>query len=177
MSLEDDFSICTKLGVDAPCYLRSVVRRSRCGDKTDSSERRAALLQENVLSEDDGILSVFFVTNSQDVIRTALALNWCRTGGSRVEDLCLLAFAPDELEGISKEQTPDQFICDWAKRHHWNITLTGSDQERVASVLANRNRFPNTFTKSKMKSAHAKLFEDGCRSVRSDSSNCVCEHE
>lgn len=175
MSTENDFDIRTKLGIDPPCYVRKVDRPTSCGAKEDPPERRAALIEENVLSEDGGVLSLLYVTHSTDVIRAAMALNWCRTGGTRVEGLCLLAFILDELEGVAKDQTTDSFACHWARQNHWNITLAIPDRGRVANVLANRNRFPKNFTRSKMKEAYAAVRADGCRSTDSDSSNCICE--
>ena len=140
-----------KTRIDPPCYVRKVDRPTSCGAKEDHPERRAALIEENVLSEDGGVLSLLYVTHSTDVIRAAMALNWCRTGGTRVEGLCLLAFTLDELEGVAKDQTTDSFACHWARQNHWNITLAIPDRGRVANVLANRNRFPKNFTRSKMK--------------------------
>ena len=128
-----------------------------------------------MLSEDGGVLSLFHVTDSVDVMRAAIALNWHRTGGTRVEDLCLLAFTPDELQGVAKDQTTDSFACHWARQNHWNITLASPERERIANVLASRNRFPKNFTRPKMRDACAEVRADGCRSTDSDSSNCICE--
>jgi hypothetical protein len=175
VSAEDDFDIRIKLGVNPPCYVRKVDRQTHCGKKEDLPEQRALQIRSNVLSEDDGILSVFYVASARDVIRAALALNVQRTGGSRIEDLCLIAFTPGELQGITRNQTPDTFECSWARRNHLDITLTASDQERIARTLAAQNRFPKKFTESKMKGGRDALLADGCRSVKSDSNDCVCE--
>ena len=91
--------------------------------------------------KDDGVASMFFVSDAREVARVALALNFFWTGGSRVEELCLVAFRPDELAGVPKEQTENSFGCLWARRNHWNVTLTNADQERIANLLATRNRF------------------------------------
>lgn len=175
MSIEDDFNISAKLGVQAPCYLRKVDRRSDCGDKDDPPESRVAVIKDNVLSADDGVLSFFYVTNTNDLIRTAFAINWHRTGGTRIEGLCLLAFAPDEIEGVSKKQTIDSFACHWARRHHWNVKLEPKDRERISRLIAERKRFPNNFTKPKLQAAAVRLQADGCLSIKLDSTACKCE--
>jgi len=154
-----------------------VDRRSHCGNKQHPAEQRAAMIKENVLSEDDGITSVFYVTNARDMARAALALNFFRTGGLRVEELCLLALKPDELDGVPMEQTTDSFACHWARLNHWNVTLTSPDQERIAHLLANRERFPGKFTRFMMQGASDDARQDGCRSVNANSTHCICEGE
>jgi hypothetical protein len=173
VSVEDDFDI-TKLGAGAPCYVRKVKNTVCCGDpKRDAEATRAAMIQKNVLSEDGGISSFFYVTNTLDVIRTVMAINYERTGRDRVEDLCLLAFAVDELEGTHKDQTEDQFVCYWAKKHHIDVTLVGHE-EGIANILAHRNRLPKKFTNKKMKDAQVKMAADGCQSVI-QAAQCVCQ--
>ena len=175
MSVDSDIDIRTKLGIDPPCYVRKGDRRSHCGNEDDPPEYRASMIKENVLSEDDGVASMFLVSNAREVARAALALNFCRTGGEHVEELCLVAFSPDELADVLKEQTEDSFGCHWARRNHWNVTLTNADQERIADVLATRNRFAQRFSKKKMTEASDEARNEGCRSVRLDSTNCICE--
>ena len=177
MSVADDFDFHAELGLDAPCYVRKVDRRTYCGEKNDTPEHRASLIERNVLSKDGGVLSVFYVSSPRDLIRAAVALNFQRTGGARVEDLCFLAFSPEELDGIVKDQTADSFACVWARSHHWNVIFTASDQARIAKVLSGQNRFPNKFTKSRMSRFDAVMRANGCRTVVLESHDCVCERE
>jgi len=144
VSIQSDFSIRENLGIDPPCYVRKVDRRSHCGNEDQPPEVRAALIKKYVLSEDGGVTSVFLVNDARDVARAALALNFCRTGGSRVEELCLVAFRPDELADAPMEQTADSFGCHWAQLNHWNVTLIDVDQERIANLLAIQNRFAHS---------------------------------
>lgn len=175
MSVESDFDIRNKLGVDPPCYVRKVESPSHCGNKDDPPELRAAKIKKNVLSEDGGVTSVFYVSSAHDAARAALALNFSRTGGLHVWDLSLIAMKPEELDGVAKEQTTDSLVCHWAQRNHWNVTLQDADQERIANFLATRKRLALRFTKKKMKEAFDEAGNDGCRSVNPDSANCICE--
>jgi hypothetical protein len=174
VNVEDDFDI-AKLGAGVPCYVRKVNKPSVCGDlKKNSVAERAALIRESVLSEDGGVSSFLYVETTQDVIRTVMAINWARRGVDGVEDLSLLAFAVDELEGTKKKQTPDRFICHWAKRHHWDITLSGHE-DRIANQIASRNRLPKKYSRKKMEDALARMVSEGCRSVECPQPDCICQ--
>jgi hypothetical protein len=169
MALQEDFDIRTELGAPPPCYVRKVPRALICGDKNDPTELRMQHIRADVLSVDGGLLSVFYVSNAQDVIRAVCALNFARTAGANVLEMCLLAFTPDELSNVAKVQTADTFKCHWAQRNHWNLTLTDEDQIRVAEFLAKQKRNAKRFSQNKMKAAWNAGGEVGCRSVPSDS--------
>ncbi len=177
MSVDDEFDIPTKLSVPPPCYVRKVDRATHCGTREDSPEKRADLISINVLSEDDGIMSVFYVASACDVTRAALALNWSRAGTERVEELCLIAFTAEELRPYRRKQTENRFACLWARENHYNVRLRPSDQIELARVLAERQRFPHKFTRSKMIQARDARRLDGCHSTTANSSGCVCRKE
>jgi len=175
VSVQEDFDVFVKLGVAVPCYVRKVDRPTHCGDvEEDSAEERAAMICENVLLEDDGVLSFFIISDWKDLIRAALALNWHRTGGTREEALCLLAFKEEELKDVAKDQTDDNFACGWARKNHWNIKMTEEEARNVAVRVAERAGIARNFTKPKMKAAKEVLLEDGCPSVKLDSTSCKC---
>src|SRR5260370_40382676 len=95
--------------------------------------------------KDDGVASMFFVSDAREAARVALALNFLRTGGSRVEELCLVSFRPHELRAVPKQQTEKRFICLWTRRTHWNVTLINANQERMNERLAVRHKHAHRF--------------------------------
>jgi len=176
VSVEDDFDIRARLGVDPPCYVRKVKRATSCGKPEDPPEVRVPFVQQNVLTEDGGVLSVFYVSSGLDLIRAAVAINRERSRREdHVEDQFLLALTLTELEGVEKHRTEDGFPCHWARKNHWNVTLQVADQARIANTVANRDGFPGKFTRSKMGPARELMREHGCRSVQVNSASCVCE--
>lgn len=174
MSLEPDFDIATKLGVTPPCYVRQVMNSSCCGDpEKDSPERRAALILENVFSEDDDILSFFYVQKYPDLVRAAVALNRARAVNQAC-DLYLIGITIEELANTSKVQTPDQFVCIWAKSNHWNVTVAGQKQE-IANRVAATKRKPKSFYRKRIKEAQDLMRQHLCLSVGPQKDPCVCQ--
>ena len=152
-----------ELGVDPPCYVRKVDRSLIGGDENDPPNSRADRIRSEVLSIDDGVLSVFYITNAQDVIRVACALTFARAIFS---EMSLLAFTPEELSSVGKDQTPDTFECHWARRNHWDLTFREEDKLRIANLLAEQNRKAKRFFRAKIKAAWDAGGHVGCRSVR-----------
>lgn len=178
MSDDDDFKKSTKLGVSAPCYVRKVDTLSCCGDpEKDTIADRTSKIVQYALSDEDTKLSFFYVASSQDVARAAMALNHRRTGTANVFDLCFIAFTEEELKGLPRVQTKDQFVCLWAQQNHWDITFSESDKQRVANSAAQQKRQVRKLTRPTMKQTQAAMLTEGCRSVGSQLTNCVCEAE
>lgn len=168
MGLQEDFDV-HNLGILPPCYVHKVDRPLIGGDKNDPAEARAQRIRTEVLSVNNGAISVFYVTNPQDLIRVACALNFERTAGESVRDMCLLAFTLEELSTVHKVQTRDKFACFWAQRNHWNVTFSEKEQLQIARLLAERNRNAKKFTKPKMRAAWDAAGQAGCMSVPLDS--------
>jgi len=122
-------------------------------------------------------MSFFRVDKPGDMVRAAMALNHERTAFDPrlgVLPVSFLAFTEEELDGVRKDPTEDDFVCYWARSHHLNITLTSSDREWVAAQVAKSGRVPVNLTKPKMREADDELRDYGCRSVDSKK-NCKCQ--
>jgi hypothetical protein len=178
VSVEEDFEIARHLGISFPCYVRKIDRPSHAGQPDDAPERRANAIRENVLSEEGGVISVFRVNSGEEVARAALAINFARFGHDRLEDLTLIAFTEDDLEGVDKQQTSDTFVCGWAQRNHWNLMVSDEKvQMRVATRAVRRTNVKERFSKKKMNAASEAARANGCRSVLIASRGCICDQE
>jgi hypothetical protein len=174
VSVEQDFDIATKLGVVPPCYVRQVRNTTCCGDPdVDSEDRRSELILESVFSEEDDILSFFYVQKYPDLVRAAVALNRIRAADKAYE-LYLVAITIEELANTSKVQTADQFVCMWAKSNHWNVTVAGQKQE-IAKRVASTKRKPKVFNRNRIKEAQELMRRHLCLSVGPQQNSCVCQ--
>jgi hypothetical protein len=174
VSVEQDFDIATKLGVIPPCYVRGVKNVTCCGDPDkDSPERREALILENVFTEENDTLSFFYVQGYPDLVRAAVALNRVRDANHAI-DLYLVGITIEELANTAKIQTPDQFVCIWAKSNHWNVEVAGQKQE-IAKRVAATNRKPKSFNRKRTKEAQDLMRQHLCLSVGPHKDPCVCQ--
>lgn len=177
MAFGDVFDIKISFSVLPPCYIRKIPRMTPWAPKDEAL--RVPLIHSELFSEEDGVISLFFVEIALDVARAAIAIDWARHVVSRntgqidlTAELILGAITTDEMKGIRLTQTTDSFVCFWARANHWNAALSPSDELRLAHALSRRK--PKRFKSPAMRGARDALAADGCLSVNAQSPKCVC---
>ena len=155
-----------------PVFLRKVTRAKHWKDPCESDDATGA---SQVLLEDNGIVSVWFVSDDTDLRRVAIAMNEGR--GSFHETLDLLPIQRDELKkiGVTASQTPGDTNCIAAQSLHHDIRLTKSTAVKLCELLIADDRKLERCKRGEMKQAETQSIEDGCFATVPESRSCACE--
>ena len=159
----------------APCFVRKVDTMSDCGRDEQTPEHRVPdILQKLLRLDPDGCLSIYKIEDALSLARVSLAINES-LARHLTQDLILVAFSVNELNGIDCPQSDGQSRCVFAKKRHYDLKPTEHQRLDLAALLAQRQRMPKKLGDSRLKKAKAELMVHGCRSLASASIICKCD--
>lgn len=175
MSGEQNFDLTAIFGVDPPCYLRIVDKQADCGHAEDSLADRATAIHDRLLAPGpDGKVSVWLTADGLDLSRIAAAFNSGRKYPT--SDLLIFPLETSWFQGNEAVQTEGRVECFWAKRRHYDLTLTAERRTEISDSLAQLKRKAARFGAGKLRRAFQRAESDGCYSVNEKrEERCICD--
>jgi len=164
------------LGFSAPALVRKVDRptfwRPTKGEGAPTIEQRLG----NVFPRDDnGTVSVYLVSNYQDLQRVSLAYNSTRLNLTEEIQWLPLSLAEVQAEGIEIKTDLAETVCGFANRLHRSLIHDEEKFRRLTQRLVSEDRELRKFRRGELKSAITKGEGDGCAVTRDDHDGSGCE--